>query len=760
MLKKIISVKNVGRFRNSAMSGNPQLAKHTYIVGANGYGKTTLCSVLRSLKTGDASHVMGRKSLGAVDNPTIELLFDTGLIRFDGAWTAPRPAIAIFDGVFVSENVHSGDVVDIEQKRNLYRVIVGDKGVKLAEQDADLAARSRAMTGEISAAAKAVQAHVPPTMRIDAFIALPSADDIETQIAEQEKNVEAARQAGAINDREALSEFALPDLPASFVPLLGTTIDGIAQDAERRLAEHIASHNMTEGGESWIAEGLKYADETCPFCGQGIDGSQLISAFRAVFSERYEALVLDINNLSATVADQFGDTALARLETVAAQNRSGAEFWAKYCDFDERSQRLPAELETCVRELRAAALALINKKAGAPLEPVKTDLQFVKALAEYTRLKSIVSAVNTAINSTNALIEAKKIATGAVDLKAAEADLVRLKAVKTRHTPEVTALCSDHARLVTAKDLIDKRKEKARKALDDHTKNVVKPYEGRINDFLDAFNAGFSITETKHGYPGGVASSSYQLLINSTPVDIGDGKTPVDQPSFKNTLSSGDRTTLALAFFLAHLERDPAAAETIVVFDDPFNSQDSFRRRQTVHEIMKAAQSCVQAIVLSHDATFLKQLWDKAPPAERVCVGITDHRSLGSKISSMDLDKATQGRTATDNDDLQGYVTNGSGAVIDIVRKMRVVLETFCRTTYPSSFNSNDWLGDMVGKIREGGASHPAYALYDELDQINDHTSQYHHGEDMEDATPDQIDPTELTGFARRTLRIVNALQA
>jgi wobble nucleotide-excising tRNase len=326
MLKKIISVKNVGRFRNSAVSGNPQLAKHTYIVGANGYGKTTLCSVLRSLKTGDASHVVGRKSLGAAGDPTIELLFDTGPVRFDGSWTASRPAIAIFDGVFVSENVHSGDVVDIEQKRNLYRVIVGDKGVKLAEQDAVLAARSRAMTGEISAAAKAVQAHVPASMRIDAFIGLPSADDIEAQIAQQEKSVEAARQAGAINDRKALSEFALPDLPANFAPILGTTIDGIAQDAERRLAEHIASHNMTEGGESWIAEGLKHADETCPFCGQAIDGSQLISAFRAVFSERYEALVLDINNLSTTVAEQLGDTALARLETVAVQNRSGAEF--------------------------------------------------------------------------------------------------------------------------------------------------------------------------------------------------------------------------------------------------------------------------------------------------------------------------------------------------------------------------------------------------------------------------------------------------
>jgi translation initiation factor RLI1 len=55
MLRKIVSIKNVGRFRNSAASGNLQLAKHVFIAGANGFGKTTICAVLRSLHTGDPS---------------------------------------------------------------------------------------------------------------------------------------------------------------------------------------------------------------------------------------------------------------------------------------------------------------------------------------------------------------------------------------------------------------------------------------------------------------------------------------------------------------------------------------------------------------------------------------------------------------------------------------------------------------------------------------------------------------------------------
>lgn len=762
MLKKIISIKNVGRFRNSAASGNPQLAKHTFIVGANGYGKTTLCAVLRSLQTGDPAHVLGRKTLGATDAPAIELLLDGGgQACFDGtAWNATKPEIAIFDGVFVAENVHSGEVVDIEHKRNLYRVIVGDAGVKLATQDADLAAESRAKTGEISTAGKAVQPHVPAGMKLDAFIALPETADIAAQIEAQTRSVDALRQAGVLRARLALSEFASPALPADFTGLLARTIDDIAQDAEQRLSAHLAAHGMTASGGNWIADGLGHAVDTCPFCGQDIRGLPLIAAFRAVFSERYEALAGEIATMKAGVARDMGDGALARLGTVAEQNNGGVEFWQKYCAIEASALALPTEAVEAIRALAAAAIMLLDRKAAVPLEPITPDEGFTAARAAYDSAAAAIEAANAAIRAANIVIADKKAAADAGDLKAAEAELARLTAIQTRHRADVSDLCAAYTKLSGEKDAIEARKEAIRKQLDAHTKTVVKPYERRINDYLAAFNAGFTITETKHAYPGGVATSSYQLIINDTAVDLGDSKTPGDRPSFKNTLSAGDRTTLALAFFLAHLERDPAAAGKLVVFDDPFNSQDAFRRRQTVHEIMKVAGKCAQVIVLSHDATFLKQVWDKSPAAERVALTIADHRAQGSKIMPVDLEHACRGRTATDIDDLQTYLTTGAGGLLDIIRKMRVVLETHCRTTYPGSFLANDWLGDMVRKIREGGDAHPAQALYDELDQINGYTSQYHHGENMADATPDQIDPTELTGFTRRTLRIVNALQA
>jgi len=159
---------------------------------------------------------------------------------------------------------------------------------------------------------------------------------------------------------------------------------------------------------------------------------------------------------------------------------------------------------------------------------------------------------------------------------------------------------------------------------------------------LADFQAGFSITGTSHGYRGGVPSSNYQILINNTPVDLGDSKTPLDEPSFRNTLSAGDRSTLALAFFLAQLAHDPGKANKIVVFDDPFNSQDGFRKDCTIQQIKKCGRECAQVIVLSHDPYFLKRVWDRLyTPADRKCLEMARIGKQNTTICEWDVEKAT-----------------------------------------------------------------------------------------------------------------------
>ena len=122
-------------------------------------------------------------------------------------------------------------------------------------------------------------------------------------------------------------------------------------------------------------------------------------------------------------------------------------------------------------------------------------------------------------------------------------------------------------------------------------------------------------------------------------------------PSFRNTLSSGDKSTLALsAFFLAELEHDSNKAGRIVVFDDPLNSQDAFRKDHTVQKIRKSGSECLQVIVLSHDQSFLKRLYDRLreQSVEHKCLHLTRVGQSNTLMTEWDIEEATQAQQRAD----------------------------------------------------------------------------------------------------------------
>lgn len=760
MLRKIISVKNVGRFINSAHSGVSQHLRNTLILGGNGFGKTTLCSVLRSAAINDPEIIIGRKRLGATDAPEVELLLDSGTAVFrNGSWSGANPPdFAVFDETFIADNVHAGSVVDIEQRRNLYRVIVGKEGVALALEEERLAEASRSKNTDIRTAERAVQSHVPTGMKLEDFVKLPTEADIDTKIAAQEKAIEAVKDAATLRSRAGLRPIQLPKVPESLESLLARTLEGIASDAQKMIAEHIKHQRMTSNAEQWLEVGTEHiTEDRCPFCAQSLSGLDLIEAYRNVFSDTYRAMKKEIDQAIADIAADFGSEGIAALRKTIEDNEAGGDYWRRYCSLPTFDA--PVDVIDAVSNVGGAALSRLKSKSATPQEAIASTADFGLAVDQLAAVRDAVDQYNVVIAAANREIEARKTMAASGDLKHEQATLTRLNAQKRRYDEKVAPLCDELTRLTAKKEKLDQEKAGVRAKLEEHTKKVIKPYEGRINKLLENFNAGFRLDQTKSAYPGGVASSTYQIVINNTGVDLGDSKTPNNRPSFKNTLSAGDRSTLALAVFIAHLERDTSLANKIVVFDDPFTSQDSFRRRQTVHEIKKLGDACKQLIVFSHDAIFLRQLRDKLTAAHCTVLQLNDHRHLGMKIIPCDLDGATKSRAATDLDDLQAYATTGAGEAQDIIRKMRVVLETYCRSTFSGSFAPDDRLGTIVEKIKKGGDQHPAAALVDELEPINEYTRVHHHGENPRDQAADMIDEAELTGFVRRTLRIVNNFQ-
>ena len=335
--------------------------------------------------------------------------------------------------------------------------------------------------------------------------------------------------------------------------------------------------------------------------------------------------------------------------------------------------------------------------------------------------------------------------------------LARLKAQKARYSGDVPELCATEKRLQGEKETLENQKSQTRNQLDAHTQQVITQYGQSINRYLERINAGFRITTPSHNYRGGTPSTSYQIVINQNAVDLGDAATPTDRPSFKNTLSSGDKTTLALAFFLAQLEQDADRAAKVIVFDDPFSSQDSFRRNHTVHQIHKCAENCAQVVLLSHEPSFLKLLWDRVAPADRKTLQLARVGEENTVIVEWDIERAVQARYRADIDALQRFFSLGEGERREVIQKLRPVLEGYCRTLYPTQFADQDTLGVIVGKIRAAVVTHPLQSIADDLDEVNMYCRRYHHGENPNAAT-EPIDDAELLGYVKRTMALVGCL--
>ena len=117
MIRKFLSIKNVGKFRSCSAAGDVDLRPLTLIYAENGRGKTTICEVLRSLRSGDGAYIQGRGTLGAGSGaPLVEIRLESSTAKFkDGIWSETAPEILIFDDTFVHENVYTGEFVRADE---------------------------------------------------------------------------------------------------------------------------------------------------------------------------------------------------------------------------------------------------------------------------------------------------------------------------------------------------------------------------------------------------------------------------------------------------------------------------------------------------------------------------------------------------------------------------------------------------------------------------------------------------------------------
>lgn len=762
MIEKIIGIANVGKFTDYRARGDVSFRRLTLIYAENAKGKTTLTAILRSLQAGEGRFVNERKTLGSTGPVSIELRINGTTVYYGPrGWSSIYPEMMIFDPVFVTQNVYSGDEINHEQRRNLHRFALGEQAVQLASRLDEIAEAIRDKNLEIRETRNQIQRNIQGNISIEDFIALPLVEEVDEAITAKEQEVQSLKVANTIREKSYLSPVNLPEIPFEEIKgLLAKTLPDISFDAERRVKDHISTC-MDAQGEAWISKGLSYIiHNRCPFCGQEISEIDLIEAYRGYFSEAYNDLKEGVRRISEQVVELLSELALLDIQNAITTNQLNVEFWRQHIQGEAPS--LDADIiRSCWLALRDAIQHLLDQKNRAPLELIAVDEALTKAWEEYEQSRAALDKYNARVQRFNRLITEKKNSLGGKSVSQAENDLLRLKNTKVRYSREVSGACERYIKLQEEKRLLEEEREQKRRELEEQTQQMLQQYQDCINQYLRRFGADFEIIDTTEQYYGGTPRLQYCLSIRGQKVDLDvDDSTVV--PSFGNTLSSGDKTTLALAFFLARIDSDTRINHKIIILDDPLSSMDGHRRMQTCQEILHLTARAKQVIVLSHDPYFLRMLWDGMLNNKNDVKTLTIIRSGGdSTIIPWDIERETRGEYFRNYCALAEYLEHGpSGDLRDVARCIRPLLEGNLRVRFPGCFGADYSLGDMILAIEQSQGDSPLVLLksiHAELKDIHEYAKRYHHG-DNPNASSEPISDGELRAYVMRTLRVLGGI--
>jgi wobble nucleotide-excising tRNase len=761
MFKKIV-IRNVGVLKAFDAGTSPPLSQLTMFYARNGRGKSTLTAVMRAARDGCSDTVMARRSLGnnAAD-PEITLISDSGNRLFkSGKWQHKRAPIEVFDATFIADNVFAGEMIELPQDRGLFSVIIGEEGVRLASLLERFNVHAKAAATKLRDTEAALEDDLPSDLSREAFFALAANPAHSDRLDKAEKALKSVQQADKIAALKQLDTITAPELPTDMAMVLSATVPHINAAARDKLADHFRHFRLGKQGEAWVNYGVEHLeDDACPFCARpNADELGMVTLYGQIFGEQYKAHMTTIADAATLLDDALGEDARTAIAATLTANVALAKAWEQYVQL---GAELPdcADLGTDLAEAHSAAKDLLDRKRQSPLDAIEDAELTAKASGALSWAAATLTAYNTAVETINAATKGAQSTSATTtedDAKLAVTNARRRIARNDdtgvqRRIEEYLAAARRNERAKNARKVTQARLKDANEAAADH-------YHLRVNHYLERFGVSARITRPTNSMAGNAGSSDYSLVIRGESVPRGRGPGGAPIPSFRNTLSTGDKTTLALAFFLAKLDHDGALGQKVVVFDDPLASHDSHRRGKTVEAIKELCGRCLQLIVLSHDEYFLRDV-------EKLCASITkasyqmeysdgDEWSAAKHAHLADLCRSGHAKRL---DKLAAYADHRQGDPDDIVLHVRQVIETHFRRSYTAYFPHNRNLGQMVRDIDDHVGAHPCDGVRDRMDALNSATCDNHHGDDADVVPKKGVDPDALKIIVCDALELVGA---
>lgn len=624
MLRRIRQLKNLGRFTtfDHPIDDALRFQRLTLIYAHNASGKTTLARLLASAGTGDGRALDSHRTLQESDPPEVTLEFDqVPVCRFDGTrWTGDLPRIRVFDRDFIEANVAVGQRPHKATRAGLLEIALGSEAVasklaldRISERGRALASELRPHAAAIETAAKA--AHMSET----SFLELaPVADEP----AERQRLTDRQRDANTASEvRKRAQPGLLPALPDlhfdAITEVLARGAARLGADAEATVRSHLEGR-LRGRGHTWVREGLQHDDgATCPYCGQGTADVEMIRHYRVSFDAAWDGLVADVEAAAKSVEKL--DVWWTEVRQVGLGNLAAFTAWSDLVglacpDLDSRQRRV--ELEGA----KAALTKVFALKRARPGDALEAAEGVGLARGELGRIAGSVVAYNRGVDEAVHQIQARCDTLASLSVDEADSDLRLLNARVLRHGHAIDHAASEQVRLGKEKEANERAKRQAEETLQAQSEAQLDAFGRRVNLLLDDLGAHFRLEKLGTERSGGTSAARFTMTVD---LGVHDRRSvavasKAGEEGMARVLSDGDRSTLALAVFLAGLQRTADLNEHIVVFDDPMTSLDVHRCTATAEKVVAVARACKQVIVLSHHAAFLAQV---ATAWRRVGVG-------------------------------------------------------------------------------------------------------------------------------------------
>ena len=753
MIETIRLLRNLGQFESVDSGQQLPLGNLALIYAENGRGKTTLAAVFRSMGNGDPTPILERHRLGAAHPPHVVIggLQNAEAMFQHGAWQQRFADVLVFDDEFVTNNVCAGTKVEINHRYNLHELILGEQGVTLNTRVQEQVSRIEEHNRTIQQRANAIPLAARHGINVDEFCALQSRADFDKTITAAERVLAAGRAADAVQGQPDFVSIALPEFNLTSVgSLLSTQLPDLQTAAATRVQEHLAS--IGEHGEGWVGEGMgRIRGDQCPFCAQSLAGSSLIAHYQAYFSAAYHEHKTNIDDAIRLLRTTHRGDVVAAFERSIAKSSNTQQFWSRFLDIKDIALDT-ADIALRWRSAFEVVLEALLAKQAAPLEKIELDGDTNAAVERYRESRNAVLQLDETLQLANKEIALVKERAAEANIPALEANLAELLAVRSRFSPDIAQLCDQYLAEKQAKTETERRRGEARVALDAYRNTVFPAYETAVNRYLQRFNAGFQLAGVNSVITRGGPNCRYTMLINGHEVPLSAAE--ATEHCFKNTMSSGDRNTLALAFFFASLESQTGLNQKTIVIDDPMTSLDEHRALTTVQEIRRLTELAGQVILLSHSKPFLCALWQGADTDARSAMRIS-RAGQTSTLESWDVNQDC----ITEHDRryslLSQYIQNAFGiSEREVAAALRPILESFMRVACPRYFRPGDLLGPFLGLCEQReGTPDQILTPQDraELRHLLDYANRFHHDTNPACQTA-TINDHELLHFTRRTL--------